>query len=269
MEYSIICSILQINLKHLIPFLRKKISFLDYICIYAILYVYAENWGFMNYYRKTNNRILRFFLRNLRKTELSLQRFCDKVEECLNSAREESTVFLEHAFRRMKTATRQLAIRNVVRLLSLLTVAVTFLLIYISSSSMANTFFFNNEVDLVFLTFSFLMILANILYFAWQTLLYFRYKPVSANDDSHLPGCTVIVPAYNEGEGVLHALESVLKSDYPPEKLEIIAVDDGSRDDTWLWISRIAETSNGRLRTLRLKKNAGKRNAIYQGLLLS
>ena len=223
----------------------------------------------MNYYRKTNNRILRFFLRNLRKTALSLQRFCDRVEECLNSAREDSTVFLEHAFRRMKTATRQLAIRNVVRLLSLLTIAVTFLLIYISSSSMANTFFFNNEVDLVFLSFSFLMILANILYFAWQTLLYFRYKPVSANDDGRLPGCTVIVPAYNEGEGVLHALESVLKSDYPPEKLEIIAVDDGSRDDTWFWISRIAETSSGRLRTLRLEKNAGKRNAIYQGLLLS
>lgn len=42
MEYSIICRILQINLKRLISFLRKKISCLDYIRIYAILYVYAE-----------------------------------------------------------------------------------------------------------------------------------------------------------------------------------------------------------------------------------
>ncbi len=64
--------------------------------------------------------------------------------------------------------------------------------------------------------------------------LFYREKPMLS--DEQLPSCTVIVPAYNEGKAVTIALESILASDYPPEKLEIIAIDDGSRDDTWSWI---------------------------------
>ncbi len=251
----------------------KKIFLFLIPAIIMLSYAFMQKLGmheiFMKYYRKTNNITLRFLLRTLRRVTLSLQKFCDKLENCLNSAKDDTSVFLDRAFRRMKAATRQLAIRNIVRLLSLLTIAVTFVLVYISSNNMARIVFYNNEVDLLFILFSFLMILANILYFAWQTLLYFRYKPVPAVSGDRLPGCTVIVPAYNEGEGVRHALESVLKSDYPAEKLEIIAIDDGSRDDTWMWISRTAEEAGGRLRTLRLEKNGGKRNAIYQGLRLS
>jgi len=37
---------------------------------------------------------------------------------------------------------------------------------------------------------------------------------------------------------VEHSLYSVARSDYPPGKLEIICIDDGSTDDTWQYIDR-------------------------------
>ena len=46
----------------------------------------------------------------------------------------------------------------------------------------------------------------------------YRYKTFPAQDDAELPGCTVIVPAYNEGRHVAETLFSLLESDYPAEK---------------------------------------------------
>ena len=97
--------------------------------------------------------------------------------------------------------------------------------------------------------------------------VFYREKPMLS--DKELPECTVIVPAYNEGEAVTIALNSILASDYPPEKLEIIAIDDGSRDDTWGWIARAAAASNGRIQGIKLEQNRGKRHAIQYGTKLS
>ncbi len=97
--------------------------------------------------------------------------------------------------------------------------------------------------------------------------LCYREKPMLS--DEQLPSCTVIVPAYNEGKAVTIALDSILASNYPPEKLEIIAIDDGSRDDTWSWIARAAAASNGRIRGVKLEQNRGKRHAIQYGTKLS
>ena len=193
-----------------------------------------------------------------------------EMENRLTGFGEELAFLWNRTVRKIRMNLRRLAQRNEMRMLSLLILALTFLLLYISSGTMVESLLLQNSgMDRVFLLFGFLMIFSNILYFAWQTLLYFRYESVPAVGDEELPECTVIVPAYNEGKGVLRALESILKSDYPAEKLEIIAVDDGSRDDTWEWISRCAEESKGRIHAVRVNPNRGKRNAIYQGLRLS
>lgn len=105
--------------------------------------------------------------------------------------------------------------------------------------------------------------------FVWRILLFFRYRPIAACSDAQLPYCTVIIPAYNEGAMVLRTLESVLQSDYPIDKLQIITVDDGSVDDTWTWMERGAAQSNGRVECVRLKKNVGKRKALYEGIIRS
>jgi hyaluronan synthase len=91
------------------------------------------------------------------------------------------------------------------------------------------------------------------------------YRNAPALDDKALPGCTVIVPAYNEGEHVAETLFSLLESDYPAEKLQIIAINDGSKDDTMEWIRYAEKRSAGRIVTLDLLKNGGKKHALYRG----
>lgn len=109
------------------------------------------------------------------------------------------------------------------------------------------------------------MVIANVLYFAWQILLVGYYKEFPDVPIEELPTCAVVIPAYNEGRDVMLAIESVLASDYPPDKLDIIAVNDGSSDDTWEWIRKAAEASNGRVRTINMSCNGGKRKALAAG----
>ncbi len=99
----------------------------------------------------------------------------------------------------------------------------------------------------------------------WRIVLFRRYRPVEACADESLPRCTVIVPAYNEGRQVMGTLLSLARSDYPGEKLQLIAVDDGSVDDTWTWIMRAKRELKGRVQAIRLPKNQGKRHALYAG----
>ena len=90
------------------------------------------------------------------------------------------------------------------------------------------------------------------------------YKPVKPEiDDEKLPTCTVIVPAYNEGSYVERTIKSLLYSDYPTDKLEIIAVNDGSQDNTWEYICRGANLAPQQVTTIDLPENKGKKHAIY------
>ena len=118
-----------------------------------------------------------------------------------------------------------------------------------------------------FTTFGAVLLGVNVGYYAFLLILaYLCYRPQRTRQDAELPSCTVIVPAYNEGKAVLNALDSVLASDYPAEKLAIFAIDDGSGDDTWTWIQLAASRAGGRITPLRLEKNGGKRRALYEGI---
>lgn len=105
---------------------------------------------------------------------------------------------------------------------------------------------------------------AHFLATCWRAL---RYRPIGSPGDATLPKVSVIVPAYNEGPMVRVALESALASDYPREKLEILAIDDGSKDDTWEHIQAVAEAHPDVVVAIRQPKNAGKREALRAGFL--
>lgn len=113
------------------------------------------------------------------------------------------------------------------------------------------------------------LLVINLTAFIWRVILFLMYRPVEGAEDAALPVCTVIVPAYNEGNMVQTTLESILQSDYPAEKLQIIAVDDGSVDDTWTWMERAAIESSGRIEAVRMPQNGGKRKALYEGFIRS
>ena len=102
----------------------------------------------------------------------------------------------------------------------------------------------------------------------FRTLLWFTYRPHPVATSENAPRMTVVIPAYNEGAMVAHAIDSVADANYPHERLEIIAVDDGSTDDTWQHIQLAAARHGGRVRTIRLAHNSGKREALATGFRL-
>lgn len=80
---------------------------------------------------------------------------------------------------------------------------------------------------------------------------------------------SVVVPIYNDSE-VIHELikrlSPVLESitaDY-----EIILVDDGSRDDSWLQMLAVRQ-ANASIKAVRLRRNFGQQSAIAAGLSLT
>lgn len=74
------------------------------------------------------------------------------------------------------------------------------------------------------------------------------------------PKISIVVPAYNEAGTIRKSLESLLKLDYPKDKLEIVVVDDGSSDDTF---NIAKEFSQIRSFT---KVNGGKGSAVNLGI---
>ncbi len=98
--------------------------------------------------------------------------------------------------------------------------------------------------------------------------LYLRYKAVPSVSDDLLPTCTIIVPAYNEGKLVLETLRSLAASNYPQDKIQLISIDDGSKDDTWEWMQRAKRELGDRVAIYQQPKNMGKRHALYRGFKL-
>lgn len=122
--------------------------------------------------------------------------------------------------------------------------------------------------ELALSTFS-LVVLAIILV---RVALWIGYRPVPPRpaDDPTLPTLTVVVPAFNEGSGVVDTVESLLASDYPRDRLRVIVVDDGSTDDTGPALdeahARLLARGEARFEVVHLPANAGKRHALYAGL---
>lgn len=105
-------------------------------------------------------------------------------------------------------------------------------------------------------------------FFFYNLYLYLRYKPIASVSNEELPTVTVIVPAYNEGKQVWATLKSLAKSDYPAHKLELLAIDDGSKDDTWNWMQKAKEELGDRVSIYQQPENKGKRHALYRGFHL-
>jgi cellulose synthase/poly-beta-1,6-N-acetylglucosamine synthase-like glycosyltransferase len=82
--------------------------------------------------------------------------------------------------------------------------------------------------------------------------------------DAELPTVAMIVPCFNEEGTVAGTLHSLLALDYPKNKLSIIAVNDGSTDNT----QHVLDTfkSNPQI-TVLTKENGGKHTAMNMALM--
>jgi len=83
-------------------------------------------------------------------------------------------------------------------------------------------------------------------------------------DHSDLPRISIIVPAYNEGMVIESSIRSLLNLQYPD--VEIIVVDDGSKDDTYERALRYeGRMGTATVRVLR-QENSGKGMALNHGI---
>lgn len=78
-------------------------------------------------------------------------------------------------------------------------------------------------------------------------------------DYKNLPSATVVVPCWNEEHTVAGTLNSLLALTYPKNKLHIIAVNDGSTDNTAVVLNTFASHSQV---TVIHKENGGKHTAM-------
>ncbi len=101
----------------------------------------------------------------------------------------------------------------------------------------------------------------------------YRAVPV---DMDYTPGVTIIIPCFNEEAWIHRTITSCINQDYPPDKLEVIVVDDHSNDNSVEAIkATIAKLkseggrfqADGRLSYILQDANRGKREALCQGVL--
>jgi N-acetylglucosaminyltransferase len=79
--------------------------------------------------------------------------------------------------------------------------------------------------------------------------------------EGYEPTITVVVPLYNEGQSIYDTIVSLVRLDYPPEKLQVTVVDDCSTDDSYEWACKAAKEFPN-VSVLRNPYNMGKRKGI-------
>ena len=102
-------------------------------------------------------------------------------------------------------------------------------------------------------------------YTALLSVLWMRYRTFKAPEGVEWPKVTVVIPAFNEGPMVGRSIRSVAACAYPKDKLEVIVVDDGSRDDTFFHMQHLRREFPGLVRLVRFIGNRGKRSALVAG----
>jgi cellulose synthase/poly-beta-1,6-N-acetylglucosamine synthase-like glycosyltransferase len=93
-----------------------------------------------------------------------------------------------------------------------------------------------------------------------------RGKTWDETNDDYEPTVTAVIPMFNEGTAIKETLQSLLDSNYPATKLEIVCMDDCSTDDSYEHAREIARASGGRLKVIRNRANLGKRRSIIRAV---
>ncbi len=124
-----------------------------------------------------------------------------------------------------------------------------------------------NSFDIVYTTLLFIAIYVQVFFL----IVFFEnnseLKKDGENDEhyeeSEYPSVTFLIPCWNEESTVINTVESVLSLDYPKDKFHVIAIDDGSTDNTWKNLQQYCDHHQV---TLLTKENGGKHSALNHAL---
>ena len=68
----------------------------------------------------------------------------------------------------------------------------------------------------------------------------FREKKSVDASTFDFPSCTIMIPAHNEAQVIGKTVEAMLKLEYPKDKLTILVINDGSKDETSTIVQQLA-----------------------------
>lgn len=115
--------------------------------------------------------------------------------------------------------------------------------------------------DYVYLLFFAVMIFSAVL---WLLVYFFNRDEVHGTPvPTRHPSITFLVPAYNEEDTIEETLDALLDLDYPEDRLQIIAINDGSTDGTLEKMRQYADRGNVQVID---KENGGKAHALNTAL---
>jgi len=84
-------------------------------------------------------------------------------------------------------------------------------------------------------------------------------------DYAYTPMVSILLPVFNEGAHVMETIGSILRCDWPADKLEIIAIDDCSSDDSFDYIAQ-AQSRCPQVKASRNDTNCGKHVTLARAL---
>ncbi len=98
-------------------------------------------------------------------------------------------------------------------------------------------------------------------------VLYLKYfKEVEheePKEPAKFPFVSVVVPLYNDEKNIAYTLSSILTSNYPSNKYEVIVVDDASKDNSYNIAKQFEEFG---VKVIKLEKNSGAAHAKNVGI---
>ena len=83
------------------------------------------------------------------------------------------------------------------------------------------------------------------------------------------PTVSIAVPAWNEEKTIIKTIESLTSLDYDKDKLEILIINDGSKDNTQKIVKEFLDSSNLNYVKLINQKNTGKAGALNTALKIA
>jgi cellulose synthase/poly-beta-1,6-N-acetylglucosamine synthase-like glycosyltransferase len=117
----------------------------------------------------------------------------------------------------------------------------------------------------------FLVLLAAVPYVVYLFGMTFGKKPneIKTGDTANLPDISIVVCAYNEERNIRKKIQSIIECSYPENKIELIIVNDASRDKT-------EEVARDTLKNVHIKweihtndKQQGKNKSLNTGISLA
>jgi cellulose synthase/poly-beta-1,6-N-acetylglucosamine synthase-like glycosyltransferase len=114
-------------------------------------------------------------------------------------------------------------------------------------------------ITVIFYVMAYISLFTSVLYF--MSFIIENKKLKAPPWKGPLPIVSIIIPAYNEEKSIAKTIESVLGLDYPKNKLDIIIIDDGSKDNTLKEASKYKKFIR-----IFTKINGGKASAVNLGI---